>query len=165
MLIKYLLLIELLVQHVYSVNLKEIKFGLLIDSLDENKKRDFIGNQALAAFLMAVTDLNNKTDGLYDDLLPYTNISFAVATEKKYDHGSHQEIEQALALTKSFNGNGIDVLVGAARDKETKYAAYLYNEFDILTASYGASTSELSWANIYNYVIRTMPSISYEGKK
>ena len=164
MLIKYLLLIDL-VQHVYSVNFTNIKFGLLIDSLDEYKKRDFIGNQALAAFLMAVTDLNNKTDGLYDDLLPYTNISFAVATEKKYDHGSHQEIQQALALTKSFNGNGIDVLVGAARDKETKYAAYLYNDFDILTASYGASTSELSWANIYNYVIRTIPSISYEGKK
>ena len=165
MVIKYFLLIELLVQQVYSVNFTNIKFGLLIDSLDENKKRDFIGNQALAAFLMAVNELNNKSDGLYDDLLPYTNISIAVATEKKYDHHSHQEVQQALALTKSFNNDGIDVLVGAARDKETKSAAYLYNDYNILTASYGASTSELSWANIYNYVIRTIPSISYEGKE
>ena len=165
MVIKYFLLIELLVQQVYSVNFTNIKFGLLIDSLDENKKRDFIGNQALAAFLMAVKELNNKSDGLYDDLLPYTNISIAVATEKKYDHYSHQKIQQPLALTKSFNNAGIDALVGAARDNETKYAAYLYNDYDILTASYGASSSELSWANIYNYVIRTIPSISYEGKE
>ena len=39
------------------------------------------GNQILAAYVMAINELNNKNDGIYDDLLPNTQIKFLVADE------------------------------------------------------------------------------------
>ena len=50
--------------------LKPIDIGGLFNAFDKQGRNSSAGAQQLAAFLMAVREINDKHDGEYDDLLP-----------------------------------------------------------------------------------------------
>eukprot|EP00966_Prymnesium_polylepis_P168120 3887074-Prymnesium_polylepis.1 len=58
----------------------------------------------------AFSDINNKTDGVADDLLPNTRLEFAYH-DSKCD--ANEGLNGALALTRDAFTEGIDAIVGA----------------------------------------------------
>ena len=56
---------------------KRVFFNALVFSKN-GEIADSIGTQHQASFLLAIRELNHKSDGVYDDLLPNTEIKFAV---------------------------------------------------------------------------------------
>jgi hypothetical protein len=63
----------------YTANPAGIQIGgLFAPASSVNGYKDLAQAEHLAAFLMAINDINNKTDGLYDDVLPSTSLHFAV---------------------------------------------------------------------------------------
>jgi hypothetical protein len=52
--------------------------GGLFSPLTPSGHRDLAQAEHLAAFIMAINEINDKTDGIYDDLLPDTNLTYSV---------------------------------------------------------------------------------------
>jgi hypothetical protein len=52
--------------------------GGLFTPFTPSGHRDLAQAEHLAAFLMAINDINDKTDGIYDDLLPHTNLTYNI---------------------------------------------------------------------------------------
>lgn len=70
---------------------------------------DVEGVQAKEAILMALREINDKSDGLYDDLLP--NITLKLATEHPNILFSTSTVA-ANSIRKSFQGNGVRACIG-----------------------------------------------------
>jgi hypothetical protein len=60
----------------HSAAPKEIHFAGFFAPLNASGYRDVKQLEHLAAFIMAINEINNKTDGVYDDLLPETLIIY-----------------------------------------------------------------------------------------
>jgi len=92
---------------------KNIYFSAIIDIYTRSGHLSQRGLQAQAAILMALEDINNKTDGIYDDILPdcFMNVSFKFPyiENKKY-------IESAVALS----GDGT-AMTGCIGPGDTEY--------------------------------------------
>jgi hypothetical protein len=73
----------------YSIGVKaytietEIRLGVLFPSTKLTGQFDFVGNQYLAAILMAIRELNDKTDGILDNLLPGANVTIAARSSQR----------------------------------------------------------------------------------
>jgi len=119
------------------------------------------GIQYLAAFLMAVKDINDKTDGIRDDLLPKTKIKFAVRSST----GAFiDNVRDAIELsTKVFNGTGIKAAVGAADNDASNAIAQIFNGFKINQVAYGSTGSFLSYAIPFPYYFRTCSDDAFQG--
>jgi hypothetical protein len=55
-----------------------VRIGGLFSPIDQNGNFDYNQAQCLAAFLMAVKEINNKHDGIHDDILPNTKLVVAI---------------------------------------------------------------------------------------
>jgi hypothetical protein len=89
--------------------LNEYNVGALFNLNNFDGTMDLSGVQAKEAILMAIREINNKSDGLYDDILP--NITFKLATEHPNILFSTSTVAANLIRT-SFNGNGIRACIG-----------------------------------------------------
>lgn len=154
------LLISILVLFARSTP-NSVNVGFLSSQLLANGQVNIAGNQCLAAFLMAVRAINNKTDGLYDDILPNTTLKFAIRSS---DGSYANAVRDSIDLTESFNRKGIVAVIGQASDDEAKASALALSEYGILSISYGATTPLLSDSNIYKYAMTVLPSKSYQGR-
>lgn len=129
------------------------------DSSQEHQSYD--GSQYLAAFLMAVREINNKTDGIYDDVLANTTIKFAVRDTRGpfiYD------IDDATALSLDvFNKTGVKIVVGAAINSASSAIAQVFNDFKINQVAYASTGSFLSYVGPYPYYFRTCMDDAFEG--
>lgn len=67
-------------------------------------------------------------------------------------------------MTTSFSNAGILACVGPASLSATSASALVFNEYGTLSISHGAYFSQLSYANTYNYLLRTIPSNSFQGR-
>ena len=116
----------------------------------------FFGSQEKAAFLMALDEINNKFDGVHDELLPSTHLYFAI----KYTDGVYiNAIKDALVLTEeAFNGTGIQACIGAALDVDSEAVAQIFNAYSLNQVSYASTASTLSYATTYPGFFRTCTS-------
>jgi hypothetical protein len=80
-----------------------IKIAAYVNLLDENGLPDEFMIQHLAAFLMALREINDKTDGIHDDLLPNTEIVFCL---KQPNGLIGLEIAVAETLHSDFSDTG-----------------------------------------------------------
>jgi hypothetical protein len=94
---------------VSSHNLTQISIGAFYNLNQIDGTLDLSGVQTKEAILMAIREINNKSDGLYDDLLP--GIQFKLATQHPGIMFSTATIA-ANILRKSFNGTGIRACIG-----------------------------------------------------
>ena len=86
-----------------------------------NFKLDTSGIRRLSSFYMAINEINNKSDGVADKLLPHTELRFAVRDSKRDDSSA---FFGALELTREvFGGAGVKAIVGAASSGPSKAAA------------------------------------------
>jgi len=80
-----------------------VRIGGLFSPIDENGNFDYEQAQCLAAFMMAVNEINNKKDGINDDILPRTKLVVAVRSPRGF-YGSTSAAYDLAA--SAFGGAG-----------------------------------------------------------
>ena len=128
------------------------------------------GNQILAAYIMAINELNNKTDGIHDDLLPVdTTIRFAVAedtedfiadimTTIRLNQYSFQDLVNSTTTKPHLHG-----IIGGLTNRASDAIAQVSNGFKLTQVAYGSRGSFLSYIGPYPYFLRTVNNDAYEG--
>lgn len=107
-----------------------LKIGLFLDTFAENGHLDIAGVQRLAAFLMAVREINNKTDGIADDLLPNTKIVLAV----RGAYGILEAHAEVVELAYEDFGSGVDAIISAKSVYYTLIAYHLQTTLPVLVS-------------------------------
>lgn len=141
----------------------KVKIGGIFPKLkhDGTGEVDSAGVQYIAAFLMAIRDLNNKTDGLYDNILTNTAVEFAL---RESPGPFIDDIYSAIDLcAKVFNSTGVQGVVGAHNNDVSNAIAQIFNGFKMNQIAYGSTGSFLSYVGPYPYYFRTCSDDALQG--
>eukprot|EP00966_Prymnesium_polylepis_P222244 5142048-Prymnesium_polylepis.1 len=104
----------------------------------------------------AFREINNKTDGVDDHLLPITTLRFAYL-DSKCD-GSYG-LDGALRLTnQAFGGKGVNAIIGAGCSSASVPAALVSDSLHVPIISPSSLSTTLSDGQSYPYFLRTPPS-------
>ena len=111
---------------------------------------------SLVATLLAIDVINNKTDKIFDDILPNTTIVYEF-----YD--SLQDIETVAKiapefLDKAFKGKGSDIVLGAGTSGSSMVLHSILQHFNIPQVSPSATSGYLSVLQDYPYFSRIIPT-------
>lgn len=136
-----------------------VRVGGLFNPFDAAGNLDVVQAENLAAFVMAVNELNDHSDGLWDDVLPQTRIEFAVRSA----HGSQQASLAVYSLQNSFGGLGVSGIVGSLPNIETMASNRMAVDPKICQVHSFADETELGLGHDYPYKSQTVPIMSYEG--
>jgi ABC-type branched-subunit amino acid transport system substrate-binding protein len=102
----------------------------------------------------ALNEINNKTDGVADYLLPRTHLAIAYRDSKC---NTQFTLPGALELMNNvFNGAGVDIILGAACSGMSMRAAELAGLFNVPILSPTSSSPLLSAGNTYPTFMRVM---------
>ena len=137
--------------------LTPIDIGGLFNAFDIDGKPSAAGSQQLAAFLMAIKEINNKYDGIHDDILPDYYLRIRVSEA----HGFLGAV-QASSYMDSSDPSPIAILSGLS-DDETICSTDMLETVETILVSCTATTSELSKGRDYPYKVRTVASESFVG--
>jgi ABC-type branched-subunit amino acid transport system substrate-binding protein len=106
----------------------------------------------------ALREIQNKTDGVADHLLPNTRLRFAYA-DPKCD--STAGLTAALHLVQNaFEGAGVQVIVGAGCSAASVMAAHIAAVSNIPIVSPTSTSPTLDDGKVFPYFLRTIPSDS-----
>lgn len=124
------------------------------------------GIQYLAAFLMALREINNKHDGYYDDLLPRTKIVASIRISKGND--THPDFiddvyDAIYVAAKAFNGTGVQANIATASNSASNNVAQIFNGFKLVQVAYGSTGSFLSYSTPFPYYYRTCSDDAFQG--
>lgn len=133
-----------------------MKLGGLFNPFDGNNNPDIQQAQCLAAFLMAIDEINaNKA------LLPRTRLVSGVVSGL----GIIGALEAATQLTqKEFGGTGVNIVIGAGGDTETKATDQIFSQSQTIQIHTISQAVELSQGASYPWRLQTSPLASYQGK-
>jgi len=140
--------------------LTSVRIGLLLPMFgtEESGYAPASWSPRLGAY-QAVREINNKTDGVADWLLPNTEIRIAYS-DSKCDPGVG--IQGALHLTRdAFDGQGVHVIVGAGCSGASVTAALVSEGSRVPMISSSSSSPTLSNGRQYPYFLRTAPSDAF----
>lgn len=111
--------------------------------------------------MQAIQELNDKSDGKYDDVLPEVDLKLALHDTKR---DPAQGFRGAMRLAnRPFSNSGVHAYVGAASSGVTKEVALLSSELGIPQISYSSTAADLSDADRYPLLMRTPPSDAKQG--
>ena len=130
--------------------------------MDNNYLPDPIGSQHLASFLMAINDINNRNDGVYDWLLPDSRLIKAAV----YNNDQFLDIISAESIYDSpLQGLGkyCDVIIGPRGELATRHMSQIFGGFSFVNIGYGATSSTLSDTTKYPLFSRTSFSDADQG--
>jgi hypothetical protein len=137
-----------------------LNLGGVFSFINKKDTHDAAGSQQFAALRMAVNEINDKTDGIFDDLLPDVQIKLAVRDGRE---DFAQSVLHALDFTKKlFKPVGTHAVFSIADDNVTKGLASVLSGADV-TQFTTTSTAELSKADRYPTMLRLIPSDAYQG--
>eukprot|EP00966_Prymnesium_polylepis_P229971 5321218-Prymnesium_polylepis.1 len=109
----------------------------------------------------ALREINNKTDGVADLLLPGTLLHFAYR-DSKCD--ASKSLTATLHLTReAFNGQGVSAIIGAACSGASVTAAQVAGGSFVPIVSPTAVSSTLSNGKGYPYFLRVIPSDAFSS--
>ena len=145
-------------------NVSQVRLGALFPMFKTQAasySMDASGIDRFSAFKLAIDEINNKTDGVADDLLPNTQLVYAYRDSKR-DDGS--AFFGALELTQdTFGGQGVSAIVGAASSGPSMSAALVTGRMMVPQISYSSTSALLSDGQTYSYFLRTPPSDAFQG--
>ena len=107
----------------------------------------------------ALREINNKTDGVTDNLLPRTRLRFAYL-DSKCD-SSHALVGALHLARDAFAGAGVIALVGAGCSKATESAAQVAAASRVPIISPVATSPTLSDGRSFPYFLRTVASDAF----
>ena len=137
--------------------LEPIDIGGLFNAFDIQGRNSSAGAQRLAAFLMAVREINDKHDGVHDDILPGHYLRIRVS-------GAHGYLGAVQASAKmEFSNPSPIAVISALPDTETICATQMLEYLDTISMSCTATSSELSKGQDFPYKVRTVASESFVG--
>ena len=123
--------------------------------------KDNSGIRRFVAFVQAIQEINNKTDGVADHLLPNTRIAFTQRDSKR--DGATAFFEARALVTQAFGGQGVDAIVGAASSGPSALAALALAETATPQISYSSTSPTLSEGSMYPFFARTPPSDAFQA--
>ena len=158
-----LLLLGMVVSELIAVGKKRdtvhpahVRLGGLFPSFRMNGKLSESGQQRLAAFLLAVKEINADPT-----ILPNTTIKIAVR-DSRVNVGKTFFATLDMA-TNAFNKTGVDACIGGASSAESDAASNVLTQFSTVQISYSSTSPLLSAKINYPYFARTCPSDSFQG--
>jgi len=131
---------------------ESIRVGLLFPLLKRSFVKDFGGATRLLYALTAIRDINNKTDGRYDDLLPHTRIEFSFRDSKR-DAG-----EATLQAMNLVQKDGVQFVIGPASSSPAMAVHSILKTFHVPQMGYSSTSKALSEDSVYPYFARTAPT-------
>ena len=132
-----------------------VKLGGFFTPFDLESNPDPLQAQCLAAFLLAINEINrNKT------FLPKTKLVSGIVSGA----GFQESISGADYLAqKAFGGTGVDIVVGAGDDIETQAMNQIFTQNQIIQIHTIAQSVEMSQSALYPWRLQTTPLQSYQG--
>ena len=116
----------------------------------------------LDSVYQAFREINNKSDGVADHLLPGTKLAFSLR-DSKCD--ARAGLSGVLSLMRDgFGGLGVSAIVGADCSGPTLSAAQVAAVSNVPIVSGGATTPELSDGLTYPTFFRTIPTSAMEAQ-
>ena len=107
-----------------------LKIGALFSPFDASGNVSIKQVHSLAAFMMAVNHINNKTDGVLDDVLPNSKLVVEFQSANTYLEGT----EVAVGFTSAFYGSGVLAsIVGTPSEVSLAMNALLTQSSDVST--------------------------------
>lgn len=135
------------------------KIGALFTPFDQYGKFSVSQAENLAAFLMAIDEINDKTDGIYDDILPNTQLKVALSGGFGFEGG----VSAVGSLEKAFFGSGVHAIVGALPNLETEAANQMAINGKVVQVHAAAMDTDLGNGGKYPYKMQTVPIDSFQG--
>ena len=110
---------------------------------------------------MAVNEINNKNDGIFDDILPNVQVRFGVRDSL---HTFQNSVLAAIDLTQNqFLPNGVDAVIGAGDSWVSEALSQILQHSNTPQISYGSGATDLSHSDVYPTFLRVYPSDAYQG--
>jgi ABC-type branched-subunit amino acid transport system substrate-binding protein len=142
-----------------SSGVPSVNIGALFAPIDSTGAMSLSQAEHLAAFIMAINEINDKTDGIYDDLLPSAHLSIAV-------RGS-AELPAAMdgfsELRESFSGEGVFSVVNALPSAEALLINQVSTAAKVAQIISVANSAKFFIHEDYPYVSRTLAVQAYES--
>eukprot|EP00736_Rhodelphis_marinus_P008687 Rmarinus@m.23256 len=104
----------------------------------------------MAGFLMAVDEINNKTDGVLDNVLPQTQIVYGIRDTERDTNKAYIEASSLITDPHYSSGSQVSLiaLVGArysTTSEAVQAVASAYSQMQVSYASTSAELSDFSW--------------------
>ena len=123
---------------------------------------DSSGVRRYTAFVQAIREINDKSDGVADDLLPNTQLRFTTRDSKRSEAHAYDGARKLAQL--AFDGTGVSAVVGAASSGPSKLAALALAQTSTPQISYSSTSAALSDGSTYPYFLRTPPSDAFQAR-
>ncbi|CAM9241678.1 unnamed protein product, partial [Heterosigma akashiwo] len=114
----------------------------------------------LSGFYVAVQEINNRTDGVLDDLHPNLTIQFSFHDSKRNEG---QAFFGAADAVSSDFGEGVHAIVGAASSGPSASVATVAAQALVPQISYSSSSPGLSNKVYYPYFLRTTGADDFQA--
>ena len=135
----------------------QLNVGAIFPTIDATGALNTVAMMRQAGFILAVREINNKTDGIFDDILPNVHVRIAV-------RDSHQTFANTvLAALDMIKTIGVQAVIGAGDDFVSEALASILQGVDLPQISYGSTAAELSHSENYPTFMRVVPSDAYQG--
>ena len=136
-----------------------VRVGAQFPIYKSGSREDSGGRRRQAAFLLALAHVNDKTDGLWDDLLPQTNLSVSFYDSKR-DEG--RAAINAFTMWSKF---GAEVAVGPASSGPSKLSQQIFrlSDLSIPQVAYSATSDQLSDNAASPLFVRTPPTDVFQA--
>eukprot|EP01041_Mallomonas_annulata_P005370 gene5370-10730_t len=147
-----------------DANLQTVNIGVIASQFKSDGVLSVDGTHQIAAIVMALNQINNKHDGIYDDILPTTQMRFALRTPvQNFLKGLKAADEMSNVV---FNGNGVKGVIGAGGDETSRATGQVfgYESFKVNQIDFASGASFLSHGELYPYYNRVHPVDAFGGK-
>ena len=144
-----------------------LRIGALFPMLKSSGSLDQSGMLRLGAFLMAIDEINNKTDGIADDLLPKTRLDFVLRDSRRDNLAAligALELVGTCGVGHSGGSSGIVAAIGAASSGPSESAAAAFARAKVPQISYSSTSPALSDGAKFPFFLRTPPSDAFQAE-
>eukprot|EP01041_Mallomonas_annulata_P013331 gene13331-28243_t len=104
--------------------------GLVVPKFTESGESHSVGAHVLAASMMALREINNKTNGIANDILPYTGLYVTVESPLQTNSARRNylaAVNNALFLSNdAFNKTGVLAVIGTIATESSKATAEIF---------------------------------------
>ena len=145
--------------------LESVRIGALFPMLKNSGSLDQSGMLRLGAFLLAIDEINNKTDGIADGLLPRTKLEFVLRDSRRdYLAALVGALELVGTCSSAGVSDGIVAAVGAASSGPSESAAAAFARAKVPQISYSSTSPALSDGTKFPFFLRTPPSDAFQAE-
>ena len=138
-----------------------LKIGGLFSVFNEDGSVNIHQAEHLSAFLMAIDEINNKTDGIMDDILPNSHLVYAIANDA---YGDVETVAGAEYLLDSFFHSGVIGTVITLPSAHTEAANMVFTETRVYSVYSEANSTSYGNAEKHPLKAQTVPLESFGGQ-